>query len=351
METIGGTSDGDLARAIARHVRIGRGRRERVVSPIRAPRAALWVAAPARRRRRARSGAAGHAAHDRAAARGPRPRQRSDCLVHSRRGRDNAEISNARSGARAIARRLRRSKRGGQPPASDATLDHWIGSSLLYTARRSGADRVFLSTFYAERTAAQVGSDLGLTEGDVPVDSPSCDRASRQWWRVPEPFNDGPLRIAPIRDEGCWTTGVVMAADANHRMEEHCLLAANMPAAERLTSVAGAIVALARPWSHTGDHLTPAAQSPAAGWRERAGVFSLTPGETVPCAAFPGDDLVVAALRADFSGISAVKLSVSQAAQGSIAEITDIPAPVRDHEVLWATPGSQVRRCRRHGSG
>jgi hypothetical protein len=38
-------------------------------------------------------------------------------------------------------------------------------------------------------------------------------------------------------------------------------------------------------------------------------MYSLVPGETVPCAVFPGDDLVVAALRADFSGVDAVTLS------------------------------------------
>ncbi len=40
-------------------------------------------------------------------------------------------------------------------------------------------------------------------------------------------------------------------------------------------------------------------------------MFSLVPGETVPCAVFPGDDLVVTSLRADFSGVDAVTLSVT----------------------------------------
>ena len=33
-------------------------------------------------------------------------------------------------------------------------------------------------------------------------------------------------------------------------------------------------------------------------------LFSLVPGETVPCAVFPGDDLIVTFLRADFSGVA-----------------------------------------------
>ena len=35
-------------------------------------------------------------------------------------------------------------------------------------------------------------------------------------------------------------------------------------------------------------------------------LYSLSPGERVPCAAFPGDDLLVLALRADFSRSEAV---------------------------------------------
>jgi Putative zinc-finger len=31
-------------------------------------------------------------------------------------------------------------------------------------------------------------------------------------------------------------------------------------------------------------------------------LYTLSPGESVPCAAFPGDDLLVVSLRADFAG-------------------------------------------------
>ncbi len=149
---------------------------------------------------------------------------------------------------------------------------------------------------------------------------------------------------APIRDEALldyWCGDA--QADGNHHTEEHLFACGDCAGRlERLTSVAGAIVALARRGRISG-----IISRPLLNRLQRDGVnvrvFSLTPGETVPCAAFPGDDLVVAALRADLSGVSAVKLSVSQAGQGSIAEIIDIPAPVPDHEVLWATPGSRVR--------
>ena len=72
-------------------------------------------------------------------------------------------------------------------------------------------------------------------------------------------------------------------------------------------------------------------------------MYSLVPGETVPCAVFPGDDLVVAALRADFSGVAAVTLSVTGPGGSPDGEIDDVPVSGPDAEVLWATPAAVVR--------
>ena len=73
-------------------------------------------------------------------------------------------------------------------------------------------------------------------------------------------------------------------------------------------------------------------------------MYSLVPGETVPCAVFPGDDLVVAALRADFSGVDAVTLSVTGPGDSPSGEIDDVPVSGPDAEVLWATPAAVVRQ-------
>ena len=73
-------------------------------------------------------------------------------------------------------------------------------------------------------------------------------------------------------------------------------------------------------------------------------MYSLAPGETVPCAVFPGDDLVVAALRADFSGVDAVTLSVTGPADSPSGEINDVPVSGPEGEVLWATPAAVVRQ-------
>jgi hypothetical protein len=74
----------------------------------------------------------------------------------------------------------------------------------------------------------------------------------------------------------------------------------------------------------------------------RVRMFSLLPGETVPCAIFPGDDLVVTALRADFSGVDAVTLSVTGAGGSPIAQFEDVPVPRPGGEVLWVTPAAVV---------
>jgi len=73
-------------------------------------------------------------------------------------------------------------------------------------------------------------------------------------------------------------------------------------------------------------------------------MYSLVPGETVPCAVFPDDDLVVAALRADFSGVDAVTLSVTGPGDSPSGEIDDVPVSGLDGEVLWATPAAVARQ-------
>ncbi len=72
--------------------------------------------------------------------------------------------------------------------------------------------------------------------------------------------------------------------------------------------------------------------------------YSLSPGERVPCAAFPGDDLLVLALRADLSGSESVTLSLTNVDDTVVGQAADIPVGRGDGEILWATPGDAVRR-------
>jgi hypothetical protein len=73
-------------------------------------------------------------------------------------------------------------------------------------------------------------------------------------------------------------------------------------------------------------------------------IFSLLPGETVPCAVFPGDDLIVTLMRADFSGVGAVTLSVTGPGGEPLNRYDDVPVVAPLGEVLWATPAALVHQ-------
>ena len=72
-------------------------------------------------------------------------------------------------------------------------------------------------------------------------------------------------------------------------------------------------------------------------------MYSLAPGETVPCAVFPGDDLIVAAMRADFSSADAVALSVTGSGGSPFRQYDNVPIPGSNDELFWATPAAVVR--------
>jgi len=73
-------------------------------------------------------------------------------------------------------------------------------------------------------------------------------------------------------------------------------------------------------------------------------LYTLTPGETVPCSVFPGDDLVVAALRADFSAVQSVSLSVRGPGDSPFSRIDNLPVSRPDGELFWAMPAAAARQ-------
>jgi len=73
-------------------------------------------------------------------------------------------------------------------------------------------------------------------------------------------------------------------------------------------------------------------------------MYSLAPGETVPCAVFPDDDVIVTALQADFSAVEAVTLSVTGPGDSPFSQLDHVPVSRPDGEVLWATPAAVVRQ-------
>jgi hypothetical protein len=78
----------------------------------------------------------------------------------------------------------------------------------------------------------------------------------------------------------------------------------------------------------------------------RARIYSLSPGDTVPCAVFPEDDLVVTALRGDFTGIDAVTVVVAAPVEGPLSKVVldDVPVMAAQGELLWAAPASVIRQ-------
>ncbi|MEQ1908535.1 MAG: hypothetical protein ABMA15_06915 [Vicinamibacterales bacterium] len=76
----------------------------------------------------------------------------------------------------------------------------------------------------------------------------------------------------------------------------------------------------------------------------RVRMYSLVPGETVPCAVFPDDDIIVTALRADFSAVETVTLSVTGPGDSTLGQFDNVPVPGPDAEVFWATPAAFVRQ-------
>jgi hypothetical protein len=74
----------------------------------------------------------------------------------------------------------------------------------------------------------------------------------------------------------------------------------------------------------------------------RIRVYVLEPGDTVACAAHPGDDLLVAALRADFSHAPTASLAVT-GADSPVPDIAEIAVPPSAREVLVAVPGRGAR--------
>lgn len=151
---------------------------------------------------------------------------------------------------------------------------------------------------------------------------------------------------APIADVTLIDYWVRDLADSDEadRLEEHLLACADCSARlQRLASLGAGLGVLARQGRVTGT-----VSRAVLNRMQRDGVavrlFTLAPGESVPCAVFPADDVVVAALRADFSAVDAVTLSVTGPGNSSVLEADDVPVSAADGEVLWALPAAVVRQ-------
>ena len=137
-------------------------------------------------------------------------------------------------------------------------------------------------------------------------------------------------------------TGDLPAAESDV-LEAHLFACGGCSARlEGVASVAGGVAALARQGRLSGI-ISRALLNRLQRDGVRVRQFTLDPGETVPCAAFPGDDVVVTSLQANLSGVRSVSLRVTGPDDVLFGAIDDIPVASAATGLLWVTPGAFVR--------
>jgi hypothetical protein len=151
---------------------------------------------------------------------------------------------------------------------------------------------------------------------------------------------DDPLTDDDLLD---YWTDAIAAPDAE-RIEEHLFscdaCAARLSAMSSLGAGLAALVRRGRVSGVISRSLLNRMQRDGAHVR----MYTLTPGERVPCAAFPGDDLLVLSLRANFAGSDRVSVSLSQSDGTVLEQADDVPVARTDFEILWASPGASIRQ-------
>lgn len=151
--------------------------------------------------------------------------------------------------------------------------------------------------------------------------------------------------LTPIADETLvdyWSGG--LPPQESEALEEHVFRCAACAARlEQVAAMAAAITSLARRGRFSGI-ITRATLNRLQHDGVRVRVYSLLPGDVVPCSVFPDDDLVVTSMRGDFGGVDTVTVSVSGSTPLSGVVLDDVPVSAAERELLWAAPGSLIRQ-------
>jgi hypothetical protein len=151
--------------------------------------------------------------------------------------------------------------------------------------------------------------------------------------------------VTPVADETMvdyWSGG--LPPQQSEAIEEHVFSCAACAARlEALASMAAAITSLTRQGRFSGV-ISRATLNQLQRDGVRVRVYSLLPGDVVPCAVFPDDDLVVTSMRGDFAGVDAVTVSIAGSTPMSGLVLDDVPVSAAEGELLWATPGSLIRQ-------
>jgi hypothetical protein len=152
---------------------------------------------------------------------------------------------------------------------------------------------------------------------------------------------DAPIPEAMLLD---YWAGDLADGDELNRMEEHLFACADCSTRlARLAALGSGLATLARQGRISGI-VSRAVLNRLQRDGVHVRVYSLVPGETVPCAVFPDDDLIVTLLHADFSGVDAVTLSVTGPGSAPFTRHDDVPVSGAFGEVLWATPAAVVQQ-------
>ena len=134
-----------------------------------------------------------------------------------------------------------------------------------------------------------------------------------------------------------------LAPDGEAAVEAHLFACATCAARlEELSALGSGVAALARQGRLAGI-ISRALLNQLQHDGVRVRYYSVSPGETIPCAVFPGDDLVVLSMRADLTGVESVNLQVTGPDDRPLGQALDVPVASSSADVLWATPGAFVR--------
>jgi hypothetical protein len=149
---------------------------------------------------------------------------------------------------------------------------------------------------------------------------------------------------APIADErlaAYWARDLPDAEASD--VEEHLFSCADCSARlEAVASIAGGVAALARQGRISGI-ISRALLNRLQRDGVRIRQYTLDPGETVPCAAFADDDVIVTAMNADLTGRRSVSLTVTGQGGMPLGTLEDVPVSESWGGVLWVNPAALVR--------
>lgn len=151
--------------------------------------------------------------------------------------------------------------------------------------------------------------------------------------------------VTPVADETMadyWLGA--LPTQQSEAIEEHVFSCAACAARlEAIASMAAGITSLARQGRVSGI-ISRATLNQLQRDGVRVRIYSLFPGDVVPCAVFPDDELVVTSMRGDFAGVDAVTISVAGSMPLSGVVLDDVPVSAAEGELLWAAPGSLIRQ-------